>query len=484
MRPGLRLRLLLLLGGLLIIAFVPLYFAVATYTRVAQRQLRDDHARALARAVAGHVLDAQRQRNEADLAPLLRAHVGREGLAGLAAYDRTGAALARAAEPGFEALLPERAVNARAKTSEVTSGALRALRVEVPHEKGAVIALVATDDDATRVAPLLRLVGLYTAVVAVSLLGLAYYALTRLIVRPLDELARSAERVARGARQLVLPKTSVRELGELGGSLRTMTERLIAEEEALRRKIDEVERATASLKEAQDRLVRSERLASVGRLAAGLAHEIGNPIAALIGLQDLLLEGGLDENEQRDFLKRMRKESERINKILRDLLAFARPGKVNSGDPAAPGDLASVVNDVATLVAPQKALKEVTLELDVPQDLPLVSMSREHLTQVLLNLVLNAADAVGPGGRVRVAAEPSPRGVALSVEDNGPGVDPKILGRLFEPFATTKEVGKGTGLGLAVCRGLVEAAGGTIALDATYSEGARFVVDLPRAQEK
>ncbi len=484
MRPGLRLRLLLLLGGLLIVAFVPLYFAVATYTRVAQRQLRDGHARSLARAVAGHVLDAQRQRNGTDLLPLLRAEVGSEGLAGLAAYDRSGAELARSVEPGYETLLPERVKDERARSSDVSAGAARALRVVVPHEAGTVVALVTTDDDATRVAPLLRLVGLYTAIVAVSLLGLAYYALTRLIVQPLDQLARSAERVANGARKLVVPQTSVKELSDLGGSLRTMTERLLAEEEALRRKVDEVEKATASLEQAQDRLVRSERLASVGRLAAGLAHEIGNPIAALIGLQDLLLEGGLDEAEQRDFLKRMRKESERIHGILRDLLAFARPGAAGTSEEGAPGDIASVVHDVAALVSPQKALKNVTLELDVPRDLPLVPMSREHLAQVLLNLVLNAADAVGSGGRVRVAAEPSERGVKLSVEDDGPGVDPAILGRLFEPFATTKEVGKGTGLGLAVCRGLVEAVGGSIVLDVAHRPGARFVVDLPRSPEK
>jgi signal transduction histidine kinase len=411
----------------------------------------------------------------------LRAEVGSEGLAGIAAYDRTGRELGRAVEPGFEALLPERAKDERARSNDVSAGAARALRVVVPHEAGTVVALVTTDDDATRVAPLLRLLALYTAIVAVSLLGLAYYALTRLIVKPLDELARSAERVANGARKLVVPQTSVKELGELGGSLRTMTERLLSEEEALRRKVDEVEKATASLKEAQDRLVRSERLASVGRLAAGLAHEIGNPIAALIGLQDLLLEGGLDEAEQRDFLKRMRKESERIHGILRDLLAFARPGAVGATDEGAQGEVSSVVDDVAALVAPQKALKEVELELDVHPDLPLVPMSREHLIQVLLNLVLNAADAVGSGGRVRVAAEPSERGVRLSVEDDGPGVDPAILARLFEPFATTKDVGKGTGLGLAVCRGLVEASGGSIVLDVAHRPGARFVVDLPRS---
>jgi signal transduction histidine kinase len=260
-----------------------------------------------------------------------------------------------------------------------------------------------------------------------------------------------------------------------------MTERLIQEEDKLRTKIDEVERATERLKEAQDRLVRSERLASVGRLAAGLAHEIGNPISALMGLEDLVLAGGLTPEEEHDFLTRMRKETERIHRILRDLLQFARPAAAPLAGEAEqePGDVETAARDTAALVAPQRSLKEVSLELELSPALPPVALGHEQLMQVILNLVLNAADAVGPGGIVRVAAAPHQGGVRLQVEDNGPGVDPRVQAQLFEPFVTTKEVGKGTGLGLAVCRGLVEAAGGTISLDREYHRGARFIVDLP-----
>jgi len=201
----------------------------------------------------------------------------------------------------------------------------------------------------------------------------------------------------------------------------------------------------------------------------------------LLGLEDLLLEGGLDAVEQQDFLQRMRKETERINRILRDLLQFARAGEPHELASAARGDVAEAVADTAALIAPQKAMRGVELELAVPEGLPAVALGAEQLMQLVLNLVLNAVDALDGGGRVRVSAEPSPSGVRLVVEDNGPGVAEAVRDRLFEPFVTTKEVGKGTGLGLAVCRGLVEAVGGSINLDALFTSGARFVVELPNA---
>jgi two-component system, NtrC family, sensor kinase len=478
-RGGLRLQILLLLGGLLLLAFVPLFYAVATYTSVTLQQLRLGNARALGRAIAAHVAEARASRSEAELMSLLRAEIGTEGVEAIGVYSTAGERLAAAGEPGAVDELPATAPNREALRERGAEASV--LTITVPSQVGPVVAVLRIDDQAARAAPLVKLVGLYTALVGLALLVIAYFALTRLIVRPLDALARGAERVASGARRLAIPKTSVRELAELGQSFGIMTERLLKEEDKLRSKIDEVERATLRLKEAQDRLVRSERLASVGRLAAGLAHEIGNPISALIGLEDLMLAGGLSPEEERDFLMRMRKETERINRILRDLLQFARPAaeRLPNEEAQEPGDVDTAVRDTAALVAPQRSLKEVELQLDIASGLPGVSLGHEQLMQVTLNLVLNAADAVGAGGNVRVTAAKTATGVRLAVEDDGPGVEPRVQAQLFEPFVTTKEIGKGTGLGLAVCRGLVEAAGGSITLDTEFRGGARFVVELP-----
>lgn len=478
-RAGLRLQILLLLGGLFLLAFVPLFLAVATYASFTLRQVREAHAQALGRAVAGHVSEARAHRSPEELMRLLGAEVGSQGVAAIAVYGADGLPMARAGEPAVVDLLPPRVATGRELIVEIEQHT--ALAVVVPSKDGAVAAILRTDDSAARAAPLVRLLGLYSLLVGTVLLVAVYFALTRLIVRPLDALGRAAERVATGTRRFSVPQGGARELTELGRSLHTMTERLLSEEEALRAKIDEVERATLSLKEAQDRLVRSERLASVGRLAAGLAHEVGNPIAALLGLEDLLLDGGLEPSEQRDFLQRMRKETERINKILRDLLDFARPAEARSLLPAQ-GDVAEAVADTAALIAPQKDMRDVTLELSVASDLPLVALSAEQLVQLVLNLVLNAVDALDGGGRVLVSARESELGVELTVEDNGPGVSEAVRDRLFEPFVTTKDVGKGTGLGLAVCRGLVEAVGGSITLDTDFRAGARFLVSLPRAR--
>jgi signal transduction histidine kinase len=325
-------------------------------------------------------------------------------------------------------------------------------------------------------------------VFALALLVFAYFALTRLIVRPIEHLVDAADRVANGARTLPVARSGARELVELGASVQAMAEKLIAEEATLILKVDELTDTTQRLIDTRAQLVRSERMASVGRLAAGLAHEIGNPIAALMGMEDLLMDGGLEAEAQRDFLQRMRRETQRIHVVVRDLLDFARPegrSEAEAGPPV-PANVRAVVDGVAALVGPQKLFRAVKIDTTAVTPSLDVVLPAPKLTQVLLNLVLNAGAAIvaasGGEGRITIrASAASATHARIEVEDDGPGISPAVRDRLFEPFVTTKEVGEGTGLGLAVCRGLVESAGGEIGADPSRESGALFYVVLPRA---
>lgn len=480
---GLRPQILLLLGGLLVLAFVPLQLALSTYTVVTLRQLDDAQARALAHTFEAYVHELEARASGPELIAAL------ERIA-----DRAALVAARAELDGSEAAsLGDAAVLEALRAAEISEPLPHVLRVAdqrlwalaVSSPRGTTWLALDANRAGTRGGVLTGMFGLYAFLIGVGLLTAAYFALTRLIVRPLDELSTAAQNVTLGKRKLSAPTSAARELGELGQSLERMTDRLLEEERSLRAQIAEVERARADLARTQTQLVRSERLASVGRLAAGLAHEIGNPIAAMMGLEDLLLAGELSAHEQRDFLERLRAETERVHRTLKELLQFARPRRDARDAGAESGDVEAAIHDTAALVVHQPSLQKLELHIDVEPALARVTLGTEQLSQVVLNLILNAADALQAHatGRIAVFARSAQGGVEIAVEDNGPGVPEDVAEHIFEPFFTTKQVGQGTGLGLSVCQGLVSAAGGSLGLDVTYRAGARFLVCLPSAEQ-
>jgi two-component system, NtrC family, sensor kinase len=492
-QSGLRLQIVLALAGLMLLAFVPLFFAVASLTRATIVGARAQAARAVGRSIAAHVADVRAApdasgRSEAGpVARVLAEHVGTGGVEAICVFAADGEIVAcDGALPDVAAMgVPPGAAAESVEAVRGTTG--RSLQVVSHAGDAVVVTRVNVDADADRGPPLVRLVALYMIVFALALLVFAYFALTRLIVRPVEHLVDAANRVANGARTLPVPRSGASELLELGAAVQAMAGKLISEEATLILKVEELTDTTRRLTDTRAQLVRSERMASVGRLAAGLAHEIGNPIAALMGMEDLLMEGGLDTDAQRDFLQRMRRETERIHVVVRDLLDFARPEGPSQAEvgPPVPADVGAVVDDVAALVRPQKLFRAVRIETSVTPALE-VALPAPRLTQVLLNLVLNAGAAVvaanRDAGRIVIRARAvSATQARIEVEDDGPGISPTVCDRLFEPFVTTKEVGEGTGLGLAVCRGLVESAGGEIGVDASYGSGARFYVVLPLA---
>lgn len=487
-------QLLLVLGALIGLTFTPLYFSLSTYMKVSLMQVRQRSALTLARSVAEHIAERQAELaaepDQTRLLALLSAEVQGGAVRAAFVFDEHGQVLARAGLPALMDTTRELSTLESSKQAELEldptdpeQSELRAnAQIWATHAKGrlgSVVTLTEIPRTIEESANLSELMALYLGVSAFLVLVVAYLALTRWMVEPIISLEAATRRIAEGSRRFVGLERAPAELAELSQSLSTMTERLFHEEEALRKKIEEVETTTSKLEKTQASLVRSERLASVGRLSAGLAHEIGNPISALMGLIDLLNSGGLTEEEQHDFLRRMKRETVRIHRVLGDLLAFARPDGPLRKPLLGEGSIAQAGADVVALLRPQKELTNIHLELEFAPNLPAVPLSQEELTQILLNLTMNAADACAGKGTIRLSALATDGSVQLSVQDDGPGVPESIRKEIFEPFFTTKEVGKGTGLGLAVTRGLVEGVAGTIELITEGTQGAHFLITLP-----
>jgi signal transduction histidine kinase len=224
----------------------------------------------------------------------------------------------------------------------------------------------------------------------------------------------------------------------------------------------------------------SEKLVTVGKLAAGLAHEINNPLGIILCYAELL-RAAADSDQQRADVDIIIRHTKRAQRVMQDLLNFARPRGGGHG-PCDPVSVVAVLADVFSLQAQKIG---AVLDIALPPDLPPVTTSAEALEQIMGNLLLNALDAVSQDpaapGRITVGASHDPEAgtVTITTADNGPGIPPEHLRRIFDPFFTTKEVGKGTGLGLAVAYGLVQQAGGTI--EAANDGGAVFTLTLPAA---
>ncbi len=327
--------------------------------------------------------------------------------------------------------------------------------------------------------PLSGLLLFYVSLTGAAVMLLTYVALTFWLVRPVEGLIGWTERLASGDQQTGVPLRGSAEVIRLALAFSDMAGQLKAERLALEQRLRDLEKTTFELESTQQQLVHGEKLATVGRLAAGVAHEIGNPLSAILGLVELLKNEPLEPSEQGEFLDRIQAETQRIHSIIRDLLDFSRRG-VESDELGMTSDLRRVIDDAVNLVQPLKELKDVDLQVDCPEKLPRVVGPQQRLTQVLLNLLLNAADSLQGQGRVRVEVLLAEQGgfVTLSVSDNGPGIDEQILDSLFEPFTTTKPPGKGTGLGLAVSHTLIESLGGTLTASNPEGGGARFEMTL------
>jgi hypothetical protein len=320
--------------------------------------------------------------------------------------------------------------------------------------------------------------------------------LDRTVISPVRKLASAAEKVAAGDYSLRVEGVGGNEVGQLAASFNRMVEGILEAQERLRRSGKET--------------FRSEKLATVGRLAAGVAHEVGNPLMAIRGYAEHLLRHRPGAAETEECLDKVVEETKKIESIVRGLLSVASPGDGREGAT----DVNAVVRETVEMLSFRNLFRDVEVRLELGET-PRAAILEDRFRQVLLNLVINAVDAMKgrgrvtvrtwvmggwiPGGRsplrrratdppdvdgtpLRAAGAGTGAGVALAVTDTGGGIPSADLSLLFDPFFTTKEPGKGTGLGLSVSRTIVEVAGGEIRAESEEGMGATFVVVLPSAR--
>ena len=321
----------------------------------------------------------------------------------------------------------------------------------------------------------------YILMDTVVLVLVGYVLLSRIVVKPIDKLLKMTRTYKEGFMVPSLPESSKNEIGDLTRSLSHMLRRLDENKRELESHISSLEKANRDLRQAQDEIIRSEKLASVGRLAAGIAHEIGNPIGIILGYLDLLNSGDIPEVERKDFLNRIESEIVRVNRIIRQLLDFSRP---SSGEPEKT-QVHDLVKMTLGMLEPQPMMEGIRTTLEFKARKDTVLADPNQLQQVFLNIVMNAADALAEGkgeGTIKqltIRSEKIEGSIELRFSDNGHGISNKELLRIFDPFYTTKEPGKGTGLGLSVCYRIVEGLGGTIRAESKTGEGMTIIVSLP-----
>ena len=241
----------------------------------------------------------------------------------------------------------------------------------------------------------------------------------------------------------------------------------------------QVLRDLTELRMREEQVQQSERLAAVGHMAAGVAHEIGNPLTAISSLTQLVQRRTDDEFVQ-EQLKKVRDQIQRINKIVRDLVDFSRPSSMDREET----NINSTIESAVGLLKHDARCREVSFNMELRDDLPKIYCVPDHIHQVLVNLLLNAVDAMKevdePEVSIVTDRAEDPEGVIIRVSDIGTGISSEHIDRIFEPFFTTKEVGAGTGLGLSVSHGIITKIGGAISVDSEKGEGTTFTIKLPR----
>ncbi len=350
---------------------------------------------------------------------------------------------------------------------------------------GVVDIAMSLEDEDRAVAALGRTTTLWSALGVMVLAATVGWFFRGYVIRPVGELLAATERVAQGNLERPVRMRRTDEIGRLAASFNDMTASMQQARRELQQLNENLERQvedrTRALKSAQAQLVQSEKMSSLGKLAASVAHEINNPLAGILTYAKLLIrmheEGELTEKARESCTRNLRliqRETERCSAIVRNLLDFARqrPPSLKQLD------VSTVVEEALSLLSHRLMMQNVTLQKDLPP-MPLIKADFGQLRQSFVNIALNACEAMSKGGTLTVSSRVVGTTIEVTIADTGPGILPENLTHILDPFFTTKE--KGTGLGLSVVYGIIDRHGGTIDIESEVGKGTAVYVRLPVA---
>lgn len=355
-------------------------------------------------------------------------------------------------------------------------------------QAGAIGVVLGLDDLYFTLRQVQKILFLYILINALLFTFFGVTRISRITVKPLYRLLRRAESFREDDSLFFSNEKEDNEFNQLSKALNRMLNRISEDKNALQSTVDSLEVANLELKQAQRDVLQAEKLSTVGRLSAGIAHEIGNPISIVMGYFDLLRQPDVSEEERLEFIDRSEREIGRVHRIIQQLVHFSKPF---GGEPPRPISLHKLIGDVIELVRHQPMMAGMRTVIDLAAEQDTVQGDEAQLQQVFLNLVINAADAItangrDQGGELMITSETvvSDDGadepfIQLNFRDNGVGIPEEQLKDIFDPFFTTKEPGKGTGLGLSTAFVIIENLGGRIRALSDLGKGTTVMVQLP-----
>jgi signal transduction histidine kinase len=325
-----------------------------------------------------------------------------------------------------------------------------------------------------------KIIFVYILFDAVILIAFGTFLMSRYLANPIKKLIRLTEDISEGnleSESMFLSDRS--EFGKLSTALKSMSEKIKEEKDKIQEQVLDLEKKNIQLQQAREEAIQAEKLASLGRLSAGIAHEVGNPLGIIMGYIHMLRNSEITVGKRDDYLNRMESEAERVKSIIQELLDYAHPSsmeieKINLND---------IIQSTYSLVSCQKEFKNIKAIFRLDDALPPLYANGKQIQQLIVNLVLNARDAMPGGGTLTFTTHLDRPGeedkIIFIIADTGEGIPFENRNKIFDPFFTTKEQGKGTGLGLSNTLRIVELSGGKISFDSRPSEGTTFTLIFP-----